>query len=89
MKEKKFLDEVTTRVAYPASGGGYPLQRVRIVSPFLRHPNIILGTAISCLLVYFDVDTLTAMGAVDGQSVFLGLLEQFRYRTSDGIRNLI
>ena len=33
MKEKKFLDEVTTRVAYPASGGGYPLQMVRIVSP--------------------------------------------------------
>lgn len=24
MKEKKFLDEVTTRVADPASGGGVP-----------------------------------------------------------------
>lgn len=88
MKEKN-LDEVTTRVAAPAGGGGVPTANVRIVSPFLRHPNIILGTAISCLLVYFDVDTLTAMGAVDGQSVFLGLLEQFRYRTSDGIRNFI
>lgn len=38
MKEKN-LDEVTTRVAAPAGGGGPA--NVRIVSPFLRHPSII------------------------------------------------
>lgn len=66
MKEKKFLDEVTTRVAYPASGGGTPCKGSESLARNRRHPNIILGTAISCLLVYFDVDTLTAMGTVDG-----------------------
>lgn len=67
MKEKKFLDEVTTRVADPASGGGgTPCKWSESLARNRRHPNIILGTAISCLLVYFDVDTLTAMGTVDG-----------------------